>query len=298
MLNYTIKAGNQLIIFNYNEVINLFLHTLNIYGLLGNHGQKYALRTDSRVISSIDNVIFENVQQGDHYFSYGNLNIYETGMDYIIDNDLWSKSIDDINIILGVFEANFDKVIKKSWNDFYKEYWNNNIAERSSFFYECINSFDYYSALDKMMLATHNEFTDNFYIFPSEALAESALKYRHNICMGNLVMGDDIGFVHEGLHLLLNEEWAKNEEINDIIKKSGYKVNNYPTWSAKFEQALVIGLDCCIRGLHDKIALQYFNGCNVGDLFDVSYQLIKDYYMNGCVSNIELLMKKIISRTV
>jgi hypothetical protein len=293
-----VNTKNALIIIDCNEVINLFFHTLNIYGLLGNHGTNYALRQNEEVISSIDKKIEQDVEQGDRYFSYGKLKIFETGMNYILDNKIWENPIDEINTHMGITEMNFNLAFQKCWIEFYKSYWNDTLPERQHLFEECINAFDFTGSLEKMTIAAHREFTNDFYIFPAEALIYSGLKFNDNVCMGDLAVGEDMGFVHEGLHLLLKEEWANNDEIIEIIKKSNYQEEYYSSWVAKYEQALVVGLDCCIRNKDEKAAENYYNGCNVGDIFGTAYPLIKEYYNGGCRESIENLMLKIISRTV
>ena len=293
-----INIKNSKIIIDCNEVMNLFLHTLNIYGLLGNHGSHYALRKNANVKKSMDKKIEEDVKQGDRYFSYGKLEIYETGMNYILNNELWKNPIDTEYIDMGITEKNFNLALQKSWNEFYRSYWHETFEDRNKLFNNCINNFDFADSVDKMVLAAQRDFTKDFYIFPAEALIYSGLKFNDNICMGDLEVGEDIDFVHEGLHLLLNEKWAENNDIIEIIKKSGYKEKYYHSWVSKYEQALVIGLDCCIRNKNDEAAKNYYTGCNVGDIFDVSYPLIRDYYNNGCNEDIENLMLKVISRTV
>lgn len=292
-----INTKESKIFIDCNEVINLFLHTLNIYGLLGNHGRDYILRQEERVIKSIDKKIEEDVKQGDRYFSYGKLNIYRTGMNYILDNETWKNPVDSAIIHMGITEMNFDSAFQKSWNQFYKEYWNDTLNDRRKLFEECINEFDFVGSLRKMELAAHSKFTSDFYIFPAEALVYSGLKFNDNVCMGGLIVGDDMGFVHEGLHLLLKEEWANNSKIIEVIEKSEYKETYYNSWAAKYEQALVVGLDCCISN-KDDTAENYHKGCHVDDVFAVSYPLIKEYYNNGCNENVETLMLKIISHTV
>ena len=296
-MNKIISTKNANIFIECNEVINLFLHTLNIYGLLGNHGTNYSLRQNENVIKSIDKKTEKDVEQGDHYFSYGDLKIYETGMDFILDNEAWKNPVDAENVYMGNLEMNFNSALQKGWNEFYKDYWNDTYNERKKLFDECINAFDFIENLEKMKMAAHSEFTKDFYIFPAESLVHSALKYNDNVCMGNLIVGNDMGFVHEGLHLLLQEKWAADNEIVEAVSRANYQGKTYHSWAAKYEQALVIGLDCCIRDMDDMTAKNYYNGCDVGDVFEIAYPLIKEYYNGGCKDSIESLMLKIIRRT-
>ena len=293
-----IPLKNSKLIIDYNETINLFLHTLNIYGLLGNHGSCYKLRNDERVKKSIDEVIQEDVKQGDSWFSYGNVRIYEPGMNFIIKNKTWEKPVDETNMYMGITTNNFGMAFKKCWDEFYKAYWQSTLNEREKQFNECVNRFDFEDAAQKMMRATHREFPSDVYIFPAEALGRAGLKFNKNICMGDIHSLEDVCFVHEGLHLLLNEEWAKNREIVELINKSNYKDKYYGSWTAKFEQVLVVGLDSCIRNIDDESAKRYYEGCNLHDVFDVAHPLIKSYYENGCDMSIEELMLKIIRGTV
>jgi hypothetical protein len=293
-----VETKDVKIIIDCNEVINLFLHTLNIYGLLGNHGTSYKLKKNENVLKSIDKEILENVKQGDSYFSYGNLWLYIPGMEYIINNRVWENQIDQININMGITEMRFNLAFQKSWNEFYKDYWYNTLKERKLLFLECMNSFNFVEAAKKMTIAAHCEFPSDFYVFPAESLAGSGLKFSNNVCMGDLVIGSDMSFVHEGLHLLLNKKWAENKDINKIIKESNYKVEYYNSWMEKYEQALVIGLDCCIQNSSDERAKNYYENCDVDDVFNVAYPLIKNYYNNNCNESIEKLMFKIIKQTV
>lgn len=101
-MNKVIKLKDIKIIVDCNEVINLFLHMLNIYGLLGNHGRNYTLRQNEKVIKSMDKQIEEDIKQGDYYFSYNKLVIYEPGMNYILNNETWKNPVDKSNIHMGV----------------------------------------------------------------------------------------------------------------------------------------------------------------------------------------------------
>ena len=289
-----IIAGSTKIVIDYNDIINLFLHTLNVYGLLGNHGLDYPLREDEAVKKSIDPKILEDVKEGDSYFSYGSLSIYEEGMNHIINNKIWENLIDNSNIRMGVNQKNFGMAFEKCWNEFYKDYWQSSLTEKEKLFTECVNSFDFKEAAEKMRLASHREFPDNFFIFPAEALGHSALLFGNNIVMGNLEIGYDMGFVHEGLHLLLGEEWAKDPVIAGIMEKTDFRDEVYGSWKAKYEQALVVGLDCCIRRKDDLYAEKYHEGCGIGDLYTRSYPLIRNYYINGCRGSIEDLMRELI----
>ncbi|MCL2387936.1 MAG: hypothetical protein FWC89_10380 [Defluviitaleaceae bacterium] len=283
------------IIINCNEVINLFLHTLNIYGLLGYHGTQYKLRQHEGVINSIDKKIREDVKEGDRYYSYGNLNIYVPSMNYIMDNETWKNPISAENIHMG--NKQMQPAFQKSWDEFYKDYWHNTNDERAKLFHDCVNAFDFAEAAKKMSFATHTEFPKEIYIFPAEASAGSGLKFSDNVCMGDLFVGGDMGFVHEGLHLLLQENWARNDEIIKFMNVSNYNDKNYGSWAAKYEQILVVGLDCCIRDFEDERAKKYYQGCGVSNEFNIAYPLIKSYYQNGCKEPIENVMLKIIKQT-
>ncbi|MCL2758441.1 MAG: hypothetical protein FWE64_03920 [Alphaproteobacteria bacterium] len=322
-----INTKNAKIIISCNEATNFFIHTLNIYGVLGKHGKRYALQPNetqlrhadrlaghnpdyvlrqNKVLSSIDGKIFEYVRQcrdhhGKNWFAAGDmkpqksLDIFDTGMQYIMDNKLWEKPLDFVNVHMGISAADFNLALQKSWEKFYRDFWRETLGDRKTLFEKCVNSFDYAGALEKMEQAAGRKWSDDFYIFPTEAMAESASWFAPNVNIGSLrdSGGDsDFDFVHEGLHLLLKEEWAKNGKIVKFMN-ANYKDESYPNWAHKYEQALVIALDHLIRN-RDEID----GYCGTEDIFHTAHPLIKEWYNNGCKENLENLMFEIISRTV
>jgi hypothetical protein len=293
-LETIIKAGANSIIINCSETINLFLHTLNIYGLLGYHGQDYPLRGNAKAIAALDPELLERIKDGDRYFSRGDLKIYETGMNYILDNRAWERQPQKGDISYGIVEADFGWAFDKGWDEFYRDYWQETLGERKALFEKCVASFDFIKALEKMTKATHNIFSSNFYIFPAEPLGHSGLKYRDNVCMGGMFPGDDMGFVHEGLHLLLNKRWALDERIR-LLMRNYNDDGFYDSWASKYEQALVVGLDCQIKEYDDKFAEKYYNNCSVGDLYSEAYPRIMRYYKDGCTDSVDNLMFSIMS---
>ncbi|MCL2758419.1 MAG: hypothetical protein FWE64_03810 [Alphaproteobacteria bacterium] len=304
-MNKVVTTKNAKIIISCNEAVNFFIHTLNIYGMLGVQGNQYALRQNEKVRQSIDSEIFEEIIQpqyctrtGQNFYASDwkpkkRLRIYETGMQYIMDNKIWEKPVDLENVHMGVTEVNFDRALRKSWEKFYRDYWRETLKDREALFEKCANGFDFAEALEKMELATQRIPGDDFYVFPTEATAEAAIWFEPNVSMGTMRRpGHDFGFTHEGLHILLKEEWAKNNKIVKFMEKVDYK-----GWQFHYEQALVVGLDCCIRNI-DSAAKDYHKGCGVDDVFPVSYPLIKEYYDSGCKEDLEEVMFKIISRTI
>ncbi|MCL2371950.1 MAG: hypothetical protein FWC78_00920 [Defluviitaleaceae bacterium] len=294
----SIDVGGSKIIIDCNEVVNLFLHTLNMYGLLGYHGTQYPLRQDENALAAVDEKIHEVVKQGDRHFSYGDLDIYEPCMGYIVDNKTWQQPLSPENIHMGIPHMDFGAAFQKSWDGFYKGYWHDNHAGLAKLFQECVVAFDFADAAKKMAMAAQSDFQKEIYIFPAAAVAESGLKFRDNVCMGELYAGGDMGFVHEGLHLLLQENWARNDEITQIIAAGNYSDSNYGSWAAKYEQILVVGLDCCIRNLSDQRAERYYQGCGVSNEFGMAYGLIKEYWLGGCKETVNSLMAKIITKTL
>ena len=321
-----INTKNADIIISCNEAVNFFIHTLNIYGVLGKHGKRYALQPSgtllqsrkqlpghnpdyvlrhNKVLSSMDGRVFEYVKQcsdnhGKNWFASadakprGYLRLFDTGMQYIMDNKLWDKPVDSANVNMGISEADFNVALQKSWEVFYKDFWHETVGDREKLFAECVNSFNFVEALEKMERASQRKWTNDFYIFPTDAMAESASWFKPNVSIGGLNHTEhDFSFVHEGLHLLLKEKWAKNDKIVSLIQKSGYKSERYNRWQSEYEQVLVIALDHLIRN-KDEIG----GYCGTEDIFHMAYPLIKEWYNNGCKEDLEKLMFEIISRTV
>ncbi|MDE5992117.1 MAG: hypothetical protein K2G87_03610, partial [Oscillospiraceae bacterium] len=76
MCNIEYRVGDRKLIFSYNPTVNLFFHTLNLYGLLGNHGRTYGLRNDENAVKTVISEIYEQVKDGDWFFSYGKNGVY------------------------------------------------------------------------------------------------------------------------------------------------------------------------------------------------------------------------------
>lgn len=91
MCNIEYKVGGHKLVFSYNPTVNLFFHTLNLYGLLGNHGRAYCLKNDENAVKTVIPEIYEQVRDGDYFFSYGKNGVYCSGMECILKSGLWEK---------------------------------------------------------------------------------------------------------------------------------------------------------------------------------------------------------------
>jgi hypothetical protein len=136
-------------------------------------------------------------------------------------------------------------------------------------------------SLAEMERLTHRKWTGDAWVFATEAAGKSGLWVKPNISIGGLGEFDDGGFVHEGLHLLLKEEWARDPRIQEFMAKQNFQDPFWRgNWKGKYEQALVACLDIWIRGLHrrfpeDKVAPNYLAGVRAGDLAGVAWPLVK-----------------------
>ena len=73
------------------------------------------------------------------------------------------------------------------------------------------------------------------------------------------------------------------------------KGNRWRSWESKYEQALVVGLDCHIRGIEEdhEAVYRYYVGCGVGDLYEIAWPAISEYVAKRN-RNLESLMVALI----
>ena len=57
---------------------------MNVYDLLGSHGQEYGLRADQEARKAIDPSIYQSVAGQDRYLSWGTMDIYCPTMEAVV----------------------------------------------------------------------------------------------------------------------------------------------------------------------------------------------------------------------
>lgn len=279
IMTHLVRFDSFSLVISLNPFVNLIIHTMNLYDMLGNHGSRYHLRKDAEALESIDKDLYEKFAYKEQYFNYnGTFSIYEKIMKSVITNEQYLVYPDSQNL-MKLASRELLKALTESWNKFYQEYWGKRYKTLENTFSKMIKNNPWKTYARKMTSITQEDFKEDIYIFATEATAESAITAGTQICIGTLDLDSDAGFVHEGLHLLLQEKWSKDKRIQDLMKKRQFnEIGGWGTyWQAKYEQALVVALDSYIKNLSkygpDAIP-NYFRGCNVGDLYEIVWPKI------------------------
>lgn len=288
MCNIEYGIGDYRLIFSYNPTVNLFFHTLNLYGLLGNHGRAYSLRNDENALKTVIPEIYEQVKDGDYFFSYGKNGVYCPGMKCILENALWKKYPDFTRFKITAETECFIPAYQACWDGFYKNYWNTRSEEIGVQFRKDIEKFDWRDLLEKMQLASQQKLFTDIYAFSAEAAAGSGMTFSDNVTIGS---DGDMAVVHEGLHLLLREKWAEDERIKKLLEARTFDREKKPYSShvKYYEQALVLTLEHIILGRENKLE-ESFRSCGVHELYSTAYPIVKDYYESGCKASLEDVM--------
>lgn len=263
-------SGGKNLEFHSGATANLLFHTLNIYGMLGNHGRTY-----SETKEKIGDVPDEQIKTELLKFREENRN--NIVGDFII---LDPKTPEEL---IQVFKTSADESIRlfgealaKSWEK-YKKYWSSQAEQLQQIVRANAQEMPWQEYARKMELMTGASFDTDMHAIAAEALMESAMYVRPNIAIGPVRKNNDVGFVHEGLHLLLKENWAEEESIESLIPITWYDNFWGRNWKGKFEQAVVVSLDQLIRNSHQPIE-DYFEGCRVQGLEKFFFGPIKDWY--------------------
>ena len=254
---------------------NLFYHTLNIYGFLGNHGTEYGPEINNKSIHDASNKEIKDrliQKRGDIYdkeekFVRTFINTDPQNVGALINT--FAKSEDPDMRLLST-------AMRDSWEK-YEPYFSSQASKFKETTLYNMETLPWSEWAEKMERVTGSTFNTNMVTVTAEPLIGSAMYLRPNVCIGSIWPGNDMGFVHEGLHLLLdNEAWANDQRIKDMMPKDWRSpdIERYPRWQSYFEQAVVISLDCSIRNREP-----YFDGCSIGSLEQYFYEPIKQWYV-------------------
>jgi len=277
-MKHTINFGERNINFMLYPSLNLVAHTSNLLGLsLGGRGAKrYHLRDNSAAIKSIEGS--PKVRQ-EFFYSI---------MRGLILNDV--EDSEKAISLIGVYSNTSAGILRRSWDCFYKTYWEQNKTRLENYFNQMIRNRDWSKTFNEMQDITDVRFPMDFYVAAVEATAASATMIPPNISIGTPQPQDDCGFVHEGLHLLLDHS-PEYKQVASFMNAHKFpeeqrKTIPYRDFKGKIEQAAVITLDSLISGRPE-----YLDGCRVGDLRDTVYcELVKWYNSERKVKFTEALL--------
>ena len=293
-----IPAGEGQLTICLSPLVNLFIHTLNLYDLLGGHGKQYPLCKNVQVRKAILSDLYSQVTGKDQYFTRGDLNIYEASMQKIVEENLYTEKVTP-HLLDQISPKAFPSALANSWKLFYEDYWTEKFDLLLKIFRKIIEDIDWTKNIDQMAELSQSSFHGQMLLFFVEATAESALTFGKRTCIGTLQTGSDGGFVHEGLHLLLDEKWAASPRINALIESKGFTDPFWKNWQNKYDQALVVSLDCHIQGFADDLdrVRKYFQGCRIEDLYPTVWPLISRYVQERG-GTIEELMYRVIAESL
>lgn len=293
-----IPAGKGQLTICLSPLVNLFIHTLNLYDLLGGHGKQYTLRKNVQARKAIVSDLYSQVTGKDRYFTRGDLDIYKASMKKIVEENLYLEKVTP-HLLDQISPEAFSPALANSWKLFYEDYWTEKFDQLLKIFQKIIENIDWTKTIDQMAKLSQSSFHGQMLLFFVEATAESALTFGKRTCIGTLQTGSDGGFVHEGLHLLLDEKWAKNPRINALIESKGFTDPFWKNWQSKYEQALVLSLDCHIQGFADDLdrVRKYFQGCRIEDLYPTVWPLVSRYAQER-EGTIEELMYRVIAESL
>ena len=212
-----------------------------------------------------------------------------------------SKKMPDSAAIAAIAPSDFGRAAARMWDCFYRAYWERRFDTLAEAFRTMTANVHWAEAMAHMERVTGRKWTGDAWVFATEGVGKSAVWVKPNISVGGVGEWDDGGFVHEGLHLMLKEEWARDARIQALMAKRGFRDPYWGSnWPGKYEQALVACLDIWIRGFHKrypeaKVVPNYLEGVRAGDLAQVAWPLVKTHAETPSRS-IEDLMFELIGR--
>jgi len=246
--------------------VNLFFHVLNIYGVLRRHGETYKERKNDNTDPKLEKTL------------------YTLGFDLAVAK-LVACDPKTPEILFETFNSNeveniLTLALKQSWRQFYKNYWEQNWERLLAVFISNIETQDWVGIAKRMEILSDSKFESNFFLVGAEALAESAICVEPNISIGSVRSNYDVGFFHEGMHLLLNEKWANEPRIKSLVLENWNEIGGWgKNWKGKIEQVVVVSLDSMNRDMKQERRHDYFVGNNVGDLEEPFFEPLKTWYL-------------------
>ena len=292
MNSVRIQRGNGSFTFHLSIVVNLVLHTYNLYDLLGEHGKTYPLRTDRDALQFVDKEIHRKVSGQDCYFGSGSLDLFRSTMIRLMEDESRMETPEGQLDELSPDPMN--RALNLMWEGFYRSYWQNREPQLSDDFATMCAGTHWSDLMDQMEQLTGETWSKDMLILPVEATAESALTW-DRVCIGTLDPAGDAGFVHEGLHLLLGGSWRQSPKIRALWQGRSFEDAYWLSWESMYEQAIVTAFSSILRGESDDRARLAFQGCRVEVLFDVAWPLSQAHAREGSHSLEDLMLELIVS---
>jgi hypothetical protein len=253
-----------------------------MYDMLGNHGSRYELRVDPKARKSINADDYKTFSYNEQVFGHnGKFTLFEPLLRKCIAEEIFTKEPNETLLTDITKNSQFNNVLMHTWETFYKEHWNESKEELTKLVSEIASELPWNDYVKDMEKFAGKSFTQPVYIFPTRAAAESALVVEPSVIIGNAYHNYDFGFVHEGLHILLGEQWAEQPELLERMKDFNEVGGWGKNWKGKYEQALVVALDSVIKKHPETFIQKYFAGCNVGDLYEAFWPHIKKVTEEG-----------------
>jgi len=284
-----VQLPNGGLVISLDPMANLVMHTLNMYGLLGRHGGGYLLVEDERAKKAVNDAIYKRIAGKERYFGGGSLNLYSPTLEALVMNHQYTQYPSETSLI-QLAPAPLNEALQETWESFYRSYWDTNIDRLLDEFRNMDRQMDWAEMLHRMEQVAQSQWHDTMLILAVEATGWSALTWGGNVCIGTLDRNGDAGFVHEGLHLLLRERWAEDPTIQGFMADREFKDRFWKSWKAKYEQALVVALDAKLRSWPEKHIQRYFEGCQVGELYDVVWPKVHQYVDKPVIPLPELML--------
>ena len=284
-----VRVPDGELVISLDPMANLVMHTLNMYGLLGQHGGGYSLSRDKRAQEAVNREIFDRVQVKSAT-SVMALNLYSPTIETLVQKRLYTEHPDNESL-LGLFPVPLDDALRGMWGSFYREYWSSNIDRLYDEFEEMDQQMNWAEMLHRMEKVTQTKWRGSMLVLAVEATGWSALTWGDSVCIGTVDRNGDAGFVHEGLHLLLRERWAEDPAIQRFMAGKEFSDSCWRSWKAKYEQALVVALDARLRNWPHEHVRRYFEGCQVGDLYDLVWPKVCAYVDRTVIPVPELMLE-------
>lgn len=124
-----IPAGKGQLTICLSPLVNLFIHTLNLYDLLGGQGKQYPLLKNVQARKAIISNLYSQVTGKDRYFTRGDLNIYEASMRKIVEENLYLEKVTP-HLLDQISLESFPSALVNSWKGTIEELMYRVVAER------------------------------------------------------------------------------------------------------------------------------------------------------------------------